>query len=122
MLKKVIDPEYSPPHPGEILREDFLPSIAMSRAALARHLGISVRTLNEVLAERRPVTFAMAQKLGGALGTGIRYWIGLQAQHDIWLSERGEPPRILPVKWRTKPYSTSDERAVSTPAPRGART
>ena len=127
MLKKVIDPEFSPPHPGEILREDFLPSIAMSRAALSRHLGISSRTLNEVLAERRPVTFAMAQKLGGALGTGVRYWIGLQAQYDIWLCERGEPPRILPVKWRKKPHFTSNERAAgveratSTPAPRATR-
>lgn len=114
MLKKIIEAEYSPPHPGEILREDFLPSIAMSRAALARHLGISLRLLGELMAERRPITFQVAQRLGGALGTGTRYWIGLQAQYDIWLCERAEAPRVLPVAWRKKP-------ATSARAPLGTR-
>ena len=102
MLKKVFESEYVPPHPGEILREDYLPSIAMTRAALARHLGISRRMLGDLLNERRPISFDLAQRLGGALGTGTRYWIGLQAQHDVWLAERSDAPRILPVAWRPK--------------------
>jgi addiction module HigA family antidote len=97
-----LDPNCAPSHPGEILREDILPRLAVSRTALARHLDISRRTLSEILAERRPVTFEIAQRLGAALGTGTRFWLSLQAQYDFWRAHEAEPARIAPVAWRNK--------------------
>jgi antitoxin HigA-1 len=97
-----LDPDCAPSHPGEILREDILPRLAVSRTALARHLDISRRALTEILAERRPVTFEIAQRLGAALGTGTRFWLSLQAQYDFWRAHEVEPSRIAPVAWRNK--------------------
>lgn len=99
MLKTTFDPELRPPHPGEVLREDILPSLAMTRAALAQHLEISVRMLSDLINERRPVTFDLAQRLGVALGSGTRYWLALQAQHDIWRAAYAEPLRVRPLVW-----------------------
>ena len=100
MLKPTCDPDYAPPHPGEILREDILPRLAMSRSALASHLGMSRRTLAALLDERRPITFEIAQRLGAALGSGTRYWLGLQAQHDIWRAGNAAPMTLAPVAWQ----------------------
>ena len=100
VLKNTKDLDMAPPHPGEILREDILPRLAMSRSALARHLAIPRKLLADLIAERIPVTFDLAQRLGAALGSGARYWLGLQAQYDLWLSAHAEPVRIRPVVWR----------------------
>lgn len=100
MTKDLYDRDVQPAHPGEILREDILPKLAINAAALAAHLGVAGAVLNELLAERRPVTFDLAQRLGAALGCGTRYWLGLQIQHDLWLAREAEPVRIKPVAWR----------------------
>lgn len=99
MSKDLYDRELPPPHPGEILREDLLPRSRLSRAALARHLGISLRALTDLLAERRPVTLDLALRLGAALGSGARYWLGLQIQHDLWRADHGAAVEVKPVVW-----------------------
>ena len=88
-----------PPNPGEILREDILPCLRMSRAELARHLGVSPRILADLLAERRSVDRAMAQRLGLAFGHGARYWLGLQVQFDLWHSDYDGQPAVTPLTW-----------------------
>src|SRR5712691_6396686 len=58
-----------PTHPGEILREDVLPAEGLTQDKLARLLGISRRTVSEILHERRPVATDMAHRLARAFGT-----------------------------------------------------
>lgn len=99
MSKDRIEADLTPPHPGEILREDLLPALGMSRAAFARHIGISARRLGAVLAERVPVTLDLALRLGAAFGHGTRYWLGLQVQHDIWCAEQSASVSVEPLKW-----------------------
>ena len=49
-----------PTHPGEVLREIVLPETGMTQGEFANRLGVSRRTVNELLRERRPVTVDMA--------------------------------------------------------------
>ncbi len=58
-----------PTHPGEILREDVLPAAGLTQDKLARLLGVSRRTVSEILHERQPVTTDMAHRLARAFGT-----------------------------------------------------
>ena len=74
-----------PTHPGEILREDVLPGAGLTPDKLARLLGVSRRTISEILNERRPVTTDMAYRLARAFGTSPEMWLGLQ--HDVDLSD-----------------------------------
>ncbi len=89
-----------PVHPGEILREDVMPEIGLSQGEFADLLGVSRRTVNEVLQERRPVTVDMAHRLARALKTSPDVWLGLQLDVDVWdaLQERkSEYDRIKPL-------------------------
>src|SRR6266480_5293788 len=73
-----------PTHPGEILREDVLPAAGLTQDKLAKLLGVSRRTVSEILHERRPVTTDMAHRLARAFGTSPEMWLGLQQDVDLW--------------------------------------
>jgi addiction module HigA family antidote len=55
-----------PIHPGEILKEDILPSVGLSVTATAKALGVSRQMLHDILAERRPLSAIMCLKLSRA--------------------------------------------------------
>ena len=77
-----------PVHPGEVLREDVLPALSMSKTAVADALGISRQTLYDILNEKQPVTAEMAVRFGKLFGNGARFWINLQRSHDLAVAER----------------------------------
>ena len=57
------DRKVRPTHPGELLREDFMPDYGLSVSSLAKSLGVSRQTVNELLRERRAVSPEMALRL-----------------------------------------------------------
>ena len=77
-----------PVHPGEILREDILPALSMSKTAVAEALGISRQTLYDILNEKQPVTAEMAVRFGKLFGNGGSFWVNLQRGHDLAIAER----------------------------------
>ena len=79
-----------PTHPGEILREDVLPTLGLTQLEFANRLGVSRRTVSELLHERRPVTPDMAIRLGKLLGNGPEIWLRMQQTLDLWELERGQ--------------------------------
>jgi antitoxin HigA-1 len=90
-----------PTHPGEILREDVIPALNITQGEFARNLGVSRRTVNEILQEKRPVTVDTAHRLARALGTSPDVWLGLQQDVDLWdtLQAKGsEYERIRPLR------------------------
>jgi antitoxin HigA-1 len=90
-----------PTHPGEILREDVLPGTGLSQVEFARLLGVSRRTVNQILQEKRPITVDMAHRLARALGTGPEVWLRLQLDVDLWdasQANKGVYERIKPLK------------------------
>src|ERR1035437_8812391 len=77
-----------PTHPGEILREDVLPALEITQGELADKLGVSRRTVSEILHGRRPVTPDMAIRIGRFCGNGPELWLRMQAALDLWELER----------------------------------
>ena len=73
-----------PPHPGEFLREDYMPDCELSVAGLAERLGVSRQSVNELVRERRAVSPDMALRLGRLFGTTPQYWLNLQRNVDLW--------------------------------------
>jgi addiction module HigA family antidote len=98
-FKDIYQRDEAPTHPGEVLRDDVLPHVKLTRTALAKRLGITPRRLANLLAERTPVTADLATRLGTVLGHGARYWLGLQMQHDIWLTQQPSQLRLKPIAW-----------------------
>lgn len=73
-----------PTHPGEMLREDFLPDYGLTVARLADDLGVSRQSVNELLRERRAVSPEMALRLGRLFGNSPEFWINAQRAVDLW--------------------------------------
>jgi antitoxin HigA-1 len=70
-------------HPGAFLRVDVIPALGKPKAELARLLGISRQTLYDIVAEKQPVTVAMALRLGKLVGNGPAFWLNLQQTYDL---------------------------------------
>lgn len=85
---------FGPSHPGEILRDEVLPRLQMSRRELAAHLNVSYATVSRLITARRRVTPALAVALAQVSGTSVLYWLVLQAHHDAWRAERAECDRL----------------------------
>ena len=76
-----------PTHPGAILREDVLPELNMTQAEIAMRLGVSRRSVSEIIHEHRPVTADMAIRLAHFLGGTPNSWLNMQQALDIWMLE-----------------------------------
>jgi antitoxin HigA-1 len=72
-----------PVHPGDILKNDFLEPLEITPYRLAKELGVSRPTINQLVARRRSVTAEMALRLAQYFGTSARVWQNLQAQYDL---------------------------------------
>ena len=89
-----------PTHPGEMLREDFMPDFNLNATALATALGVSRQTINEILRERRGITPTMALRLSRLFGNSPEFWLNAQHAWDLWDSEqrfRSELSQIQPL-------------------------
>jgi addiction module HigA family antidote len=73
-----------PTHPGEMLREDFLPDYGLTAAGLASAMRVSRQSVNELLRGRRAVSPEMALRLGKLFGNSPAFWLNAQRAVDLW--------------------------------------
>ena len=91
-----------PIHPGEIIKEDILPSVGLSVTAAAKALGVSRQMLHGILAGRKPLSAVMCLKVARLFGGSPEVWIRLQASYDLKKSELNKKvmareARIVPI-------------------------
>ena len=67
--------------PGEILLEEFLKPLEISRAA--KKLGMSTVRLNELVRGKRGVTADTALRLAQLFKTTPQFWMHMQANFDL---------------------------------------
>ncbi len=73
-----------PTHPGEMLREDFLPDYGLTASGLASAIGVSRQSVNELLRGRRALSPEMALRLGKLFGNSPEFWLNAQRAVDLW--------------------------------------
>ena len=89
-----------PTHPGEMLREDFLPEYCLTVTALARALGVSRQTLNELLRVKRALSPGLALRLARLFGNSPEFWLNAQRAVDLWDAQRAiqaDVEKIVPL-------------------------
>ncbi len=84
-------------HPGALLREDVIPAIGKAKAEIAKLLCISRQHLYDILRERKPVSPAVAVRLGKLFGDGAAVRVRMQAAYDTWHAERKENVSKIPT-------------------------
>lgn len=89
-----------PTHPGEMLREDFLPDFNLTVSTLAEAVGVSRQSINELLRGRRAVSPEMALRLARLFGNSPEFWLNAQRAVDLWDAAQAiqeEMARIKPL-------------------------
>src|SRR2546421_7004483 len=92
-----------PTHPGELLREETLPAVSLSQSELANRLGVSRRTVGDLIHERRSVSPDLAHRLARVFDTTPEFWLRLQEAVDIWdawQANRQEYDLLKPLRER----------------------
>lgn len=77
------DPRPRPVHPGEILREDFLPEYELTPGSLARALHLPRDRIEKLVREQRAVTADTAMRLARYFNTTPQFWMNMQANYDL---------------------------------------
>lgn len=70
-------------HPGVLLNELFLKDLHISQSVFARALGVSFKSINELVNAKRNVSITMALRLAKALNTSAEFWLNAQNAYDL---------------------------------------
>jgi addiction module HigA family antidote len=89
-------------HPGEFLTETWKEP-GISQAAFARAIGVSAIRVSRVVKGSRPVTAELALLFGQAFDQSPRYWLNLQADHDLKTARATMGARLRSIHAVTHP-------------------
>jgi len=75
---------HNPPHPGVVIRELCIEPLGISITKAARALGVTRKTLSELLNGKIGISPEMAIRLSIAFNTSAESWMNQQAQYELW--------------------------------------
>jgi addiction module HigA family antidote len=84
----------APVHPGEILLEEFMNPLELSRNALARALHVPANHISDVVNEKRGISATMALRLARYFGTSPELWLGLQQDFELDIAREKAAARV----------------------------
>ncbi len=73
-----------PTHPGDVLREDVIKPLGLTVTEAAKRLGVTRKTLSELVNCKSSMSPEMAVRIGKATKTSPDSWLYMQAQLDLW--------------------------------------
>lgn len=94
----------SPIHPGEVLLEEFIKPMNLSQNRLAIDIGVDTRRINEIVLGKRSITADTALRLARFFGNSPQFWLGLQTQYDLDITEDQLGKRL---DREVRPYATA---------------
>ena len=71
------------PHPGIVLREEFIEPMGLSVYALAKAMHVSRGRVNEICNGRQGVTANIALRLGRFFDVDPQWFMNMQAKYDL---------------------------------------
>lgn len=76
-------PMLNPPHPGEVIRQLCLEPLGLTVTAAATGLGVTRKTLSELLNGHVGISPEMALRLSMAFGGSAESWLQQQAMYNL---------------------------------------
>ncbi|VAW35662.1 Antitoxin HigA [hydrothermal vent metagenome] len=90
---------HKPPHPGETIRELCIKPLGLTVTAAAKSLGVTRKTLSELLNGHSGISPEMAIRLSKAFNTTPESWLTQQMHYDLW--------KVKDKKVKVKPLSAA---------------
>jgi antitoxin HigA-1 len=88
-----------PAHPGEALKGLYLDPLGISVTEAAEKLGVTRKTLSQLINGRSGLSAEMAVRLSKGLGTTPELWLNMQQAYDLWGAEKKmQKIRIKPIR------------------------
>lgn len=78
----------APVSPGEMLEEEFLKPLSMSKYRLAKGIGVPAQRIGDIVMGKRGITADTDLRLCKFFGLSDGWWLRLQAMHDTALARR----------------------------------
>ncbi len=87
-----------PTHPGKVLLEDVIKALGITITEAAEGLGVSRKTLSEIVNGRCSLSPDIAVRIGKATNTSPESWLAMQTKLDLWEAMQKEPKGVVRFK------------------------
>jgi antitoxin HigA-1 len=91
------------PHPGTILREEFLEPMALSIYALANAIHVPRSRVNDICRGRQGISANIALRLGKYFGVDPQWFLNMQAKYDLYVQEEVLRDELATIATRPAP-------------------
>ena len=85
-------------HPGDVLQEEFLEPLGLSRYQLAKEIRVPATRIAEICHGKRAVTADTALRLARFFGTTAKFWLGLQEDFDLEEASRSKAGELTSIR------------------------
>lgn len=94
-------PDLKPVTPGELLLEEFLKPMGLSKYRLAKEIDVPAQRIGEIVAGKRSITADTDLRLCRFFGLSNGYWLRAQAAYDTEVAEAALAETLKKIKpWR----------------------
>lgn len=83
-----------PTHPGEVLLEDVIKPLGLTVTEAAKNLGVSRKTLSELVNQKAALSPEMALRIAKATNTSPESWLNTQTKLNLWNALQHEPENV----------------------------
>jgi addiction module HigA family antidote len=101
-------PKLKPVTPGDLLLEEFLRPMDITKYRLAKEIGVPPQRIGEIVAGRRAITADTDLRLCRFFGLSNGYWLRAQAAHDTEVAEEALADTLRGIT----PWSSSRRRSA----------
>ena len=92
---------YNPPHPGESIREFCLDPLGLTVTQAAKQLGVTRKSLSELLNGKSGISPEMALRLSKAFNTSPESWLTQQMHYELWKAKKKEKQLHVHPFWKS---------------------
>lgn len=72
------------PHPGQILREEFIEPMGLSIYALAKAVNVPRSRINEICRGNQGISANIALRLGRYFAVDPQWFLNMQSKYDLY--------------------------------------
>jgi addiction module HigA family antidote len=88
----------APASPGEMLEEEFLKPLGITKYRLAKEIGVPAGRISEIVAGRRAITADTDLRLCKYFGLSDGWWLRGQVRFDTEIAKRALKKELAKIK------------------------